>query len=97
MQLLKRILDILPDDELLQVSNLASKAKKRRKRKLADQSKTGESVSVPEEHSPSVSAPEEPVAINNGFHEDNLVGFYFSMIMLCMQRLSSVKKNRSPN
>lgn len=54
MQLLKRYLDILPEDELNQVSNLASKAKKRRKRAKA--------VSAPD---PTVSVPAKKWYENN--------------------------------
>lgn len=46
MQFLKRYLDVLPEEELNQVPNLASKAKKRRKRARAV-SAPDSSVSVP--------------------------------------------------
>ena len=65
MQFLKRVFDILPADELLQVPNLVSKAKRRRKNQHLIPCKRvpvpDESVPVPEGPVPSVSVPEEPM------------------------------------
>jgi hypothetical protein len=90
LEFIKKILDVLTDDERKQVKNFASKSTRRNYKRRLNLSSQDETVTVGDTALVPVSSASVPVEPNNWFNEwnpDEIVGVDVEMVTPCKKRL----------